>query len=78
DDQMGIVWGGGDPTANPYTYDGMAYARARGITSSPLVLRHWQWDDGEYRLRVELMTMVPGRRCSTTAELREPLPLPEA
>ncbi|MPZ67625.1 MAG: radical SAM protein [Pseudonocardiaceae bacterium] len=34
DDQMGIVWGGGDPTANPYTYDGMAYARARGITSS--------------------------------------------
>lgn len=34
DDQMGIVWGGGDPTANPYTYDGMAYARQRGITSS--------------------------------------------
>lgn len=34
DNQMGIVWGGGDPTANPYTYDGMRYARARGITSS--------------------------------------------
>jgi sulfatase maturation enzyme AslB (radical SAM superfamily) len=34
DEQMGIVWGGGDPTANPYTYDGMRYARARGITSS--------------------------------------------
>ncbi|MDH6624409.1 radical SAM protein with 4Fe4S-binding SPASM domain [Streptomyces sp. LBL] len=34
DDQMGIVWGGGDPTANPYTYDGMMYARNLGITSS--------------------------------------------
>lgn len=34
DKQMGIVWGGGDPTANPYTYDGMRYARAKGITSS--------------------------------------------
>lgn len=34
DDQMGIVWGGGDPTANPYTYDGMKYALNRGITSS--------------------------------------------
>lgn len=34
DDQMGIVWGGGDPTANPHTYDGLAYARAKGITSS--------------------------------------------
>jgi sulfatase maturation enzyme AslB (radical SAM superfamily) len=34
DEQMGIVWGGGDPTANPFTYDGMHYARARGITSS--------------------------------------------
>lgn len=34
DSQMGIVWGGGDPTANPYTYEGMRYARAKGITSS--------------------------------------------
>jgi radical SAM protein with 4Fe4S-binding SPASM domain len=34
DEQMGIVWGGGDPTANPYTYDGMRYARSKGITSS--------------------------------------------
>jgi pyruvate-formate lyase-activating enzyme len=34
DEQMGIVWGGGDPTANPFTYDGMRYARAKGITSS--------------------------------------------
>ncbi|MDF5756217.1 radical SAM protein [Spongiactinospora sp. TRM90649] len=34
DGQMGIVWGGGDPTANPFTYDGMAYARSKGITAS--------------------------------------------
>lgn len=34
DEQMGIVWGGGDPTANPFTYDGMLYARRLGFTSS--------------------------------------------
>jgi len=34
DDQMGIIWGGGDPTANPFTYDAMLYARSLGITSS--------------------------------------------
>lgn len=34
DDQMGIIWGGGDPTANPYTYTAMQYAREQGITSS--------------------------------------------
>ncbi|MEU6034128.1 radical SAM protein [Actinomadura sp. NPDC047616] len=34
DEQMGIVWGGGDPTANPFTYDGMLYARRKGITAS--------------------------------------------
>ena len=34
DRQMGIVWGGGDPTANPFTYDAMLYATGLGITSS--------------------------------------------
>jgi radical SAM protein with 4Fe4S-binding SPASM domain len=34
DGQMGIVWGGGDPTANPFTYDGMDYAHTKGLTSS--------------------------------------------
>lgn len=34
DNQMGIIWGGGDPTANPFTYDAMYYARKLGITSS--------------------------------------------
>ena len=34
DNQMGIVWGGGDPTANPSTYSAMRYAKLKGITSS--------------------------------------------
>lgn len=34
DGQMGIVWGGGDPTSNPFSYDGMLYARSLGLTSS--------------------------------------------
>lgn len=34
DGQMGIVWGGGDPASNPFTYDGMAYARSKGLTAS--------------------------------------------
>jgi radical SAM protein with 4Fe4S-binding SPASM domain len=34
DEQMGIIWGGGDPTANPFTYDAMLYARDRGISAS--------------------------------------------
>src|SRR5271157_338986 len=34
DGQMGIIWGGGDPTANPFTYDGMLYARKQGISAS--------------------------------------------
>ena len=34
DKQMGIVWGGGDPTGNPFSYDGMMYAKSKGITSS--------------------------------------------
>jgi radical SAM protein with 4Fe4S-binding SPASM domain len=34
DHQMGIVWGGGDPTASPFTYDAMLYARSKGILAS--------------------------------------------
>lgn len=54
-------------------------AEATSITgvSKPQLLRAWEWDEGGYRLRAELMTLVPGRHCSATPELREPLPLPE-
>lgn len=34
DEQMGIVWGGGDPTMNPSTYDCIEYARSKGVVSS--------------------------------------------
>lgn len=34
DEQMGIVWGGGDPTMNPATYDCIEYARSKGVVSS--------------------------------------------
>ena len=30
----GIIWGGGDPTANPDTYEAMHYAKQRGLQSS--------------------------------------------
>lgn len=34
DEQMGIVWGGGDPTMNPSTYECIRYAREKGVKSS--------------------------------------------
>lgn len=46
--------------------------------AKPRVLRHWEWVDGEYRLRAELMTIVSGRRCSATPELREVVPVPDS
>ncbi|TCP54931.1 hypothetical protein EV191_102141 [Tamaricihabitans halophyticus] len=54
-----------------------ATAAVTGVVK-PDVLRCWEFDDGEYRLRAELMTLLPGRHCSATPELREPLPLPES
>lgn len=44
--------------------------------AKPTVLRHWDWDDGTMRLRAEQMTLLPGRVCSSTPELRQPLDLP--
>ncbi|MGH3950149.1 MAG: aminoglycoside phosphotransferase [Pseudonocardiaceae bacterium] len=52
-----------------------ATAAIAGV-AKPEVLRHWEWTDGEYRLRAELMTLLPGRHCSATPELRQSLPLP--
>lgn len=33
-DPIGIVWGGGDPTCNPNTYEGMLFAKEKGVNSS--------------------------------------------
>lgn len=45
--------------------------------AKPRVLRHWDWADGAMRLRAELMTLLPGRVCSSTPELRHRLELPQ-
>ncbi|NKQ59385.1 aminoglycoside phosphotransferase [Amycolatopsis sp. K13G38] len=45
--------------------------------AKPRLLGCWEWHDGDYRLRAEVMTIVPGRHCSATPELHEPLPLPD-
>ena len=34
DEYIGVIWGGGDPTSNPWVYDAMAYAKALGIRGS--------------------------------------------
>jgi radical SAM protein with 4Fe4S-binding SPASM domain len=34
DNHIGIVWGGGDPTANPFTYEAMRFAKTLGVNSS--------------------------------------------
>jgi len=54
-----------------------ATAAITGV-AKPEVVRSWETDDGDYRLRAELMTLLPGRHCSATPELRESLPLPES
>jgi hypothetical protein len=43
----------------------------------PRVLRHWDWTDGTWAVRVELMTLASGAPCSPTPELREPVDLPQ-
>ncbi|MGH3622134.1 MAG: aminoglycoside phosphotransferase [Sciscionella sp.] len=65
-------WAGGD------FWTGNTDATAITGVAKPRVLCDWEWDDSEYWLRAELMTLVPGRHCSATPELHEPLPLPES
>ncbi|WP_067520790.1 aminoglycoside phosphotransferase [Alloactinosynnema sp. L-07] len=50
-------------------------ADANDVTgvAKPWVLRHWDLTDGDWAVRAELMTLMPGARCSPTPELREPL-----
>lgn len=52
-------------------------ADANVITGAarPRVLRHWDWTAGDWAVRAELMTLLPGNRCSPTPELRRPLTL---
>lgn len=64
-------WVGGD------FWTGNADAADVPGVAKPRLLRCWEWDDGDYRLRAELMTLLPGRPCSRTPEVRELVSLPE-
>jgi radical SAM protein with 4Fe4S-binding SPASM domain len=69
DDQMGIIWGGGDPTANPYTYAGMRYARSKGITSS--FLTNGVFLDVDQCLDVEPILIRVSLNCGTEEAYRK-------
>lgn len=44
----------------------------------PYVLQVHEWAEGSRSIRAELMTLVPGRVCSDTQELRNELDVPDA
>lgn len=69
DDQMGIVWGGGDPTANPYTYAAMRYARSKGITSS--FLTNGVFLDVDECLEIEPILIRVSLNCGTEEAYRK-------
>lgn len=69
DDQMGIVWGGGDPTANPYTYAAMRYARSKGITSS--FLTNGVFLDVDECLEIEPILIRISLNCGTEEAYRK-------
>jgi radical SAM protein with 4Fe4S-binding SPASM domain len=68
DHQMGIVWGGGDPTANPFTYDAMRYARSKGILAS--FLTNGVYLDCERALDVEPILIRISLNCGTEQTYR--------
>lgn len=63
DNQMGIVWGGGDPTANPSTYKAMRYAKSKGITSS--FLTNGVLMDVESLMEIEPILVRVSLNCGT-------------
>lgn len=65
------AWAGGE------FWTGNTEANAITGVAKPRVLQHREWTDGSWALRAELMTLVEGRRCSPTPELREPIAVPE-
>jgi len=63
-------WAGGD------FWTGNRDANVITGVAKPSVLGHWEWSDGTWAVRAELMTLVEGAPCSPTPELREPVDLP--
>lgn len=68
DHQMGIVWGGGDPTANPFTYDAMLYARSQGVLAS--FLTNGVYLDSERALAAEPILIRISLNCGTEETYR--------
>lgn len=68
DSQMGIVWGGGEPTANPATYDAMLYAKNLGLTSS--LLTNGVYLDVDRALDAEPVLIRISLNCGTENEYR--------
>jgi radical SAM protein with 4Fe4S-binding SPASM domain len=68
DHQMGIVWGGGDPTANPFTYDAMLYARSKGILAS--FLTNGVYLDAKRALDAEPILIRISLNCGTEETYR--------
>lgn len=58
------TWAGGE------FWTGNTEANAVTGVAKPQVLAHWDWTDGSWAVRAELMTLVDGRPCSPTPELR--------
>lgn len=58
-------------------WDGNAAAATIEGVSKPAWLASHEWDDGDRRLKAELMTFVPAPVCSPTLALRASLELPD-
>ena len=63
DDQMGIVWGGGDPTATPWVYEAMMHAKSKGIKAS--FLTNGVFMEPERLLEVEPVLVQVSLNCGT-------------
>jgi hypothetical protein len=63
--------------ANGEFWTGNLDAAAIHGVPKPCVLQVHEWTEGPRSIRAELMTLVPGRVCSDTQELRNELDLPD-
>lgn len=63
------AWAGGD------FWTGNEAANVIARVAKPSVIGHWEWRDGPWVVRAELMTLVHGTPCSDTPELHRPIEL---
>lgn len=63
DDYIGVIWGGGDPTSNPFVYDAMFYAKSLGIKSS--FLTNGVFIDVDKLVKIEPVLVRISLNCGT-------------